>query len=52
MSESGPKAVKKDAPSDTPEGVFNLASTLLNEDIVKKVNATFLFVADGNNPGL
>ena len=39
------------ASHDTPEGVFNLTRTLLTEEVVKQINATFLFVVDGKYPG-
>ena len=40
------------APGNTPEGVFQQVKSLLNEEIVNKVQATFLFVADGKDPGV
>jgi len=36
---------------DTPEGVFDLTRSLLNEEIVSQVKATFLFDASGKYPG-
>ncbi len=37
--------------TDTPQGVFTKVQTLLNEDLVKDVGATFVFVVDGKDPG-
>ena len=39
------------AASDTPEGVFQTAQSFMTPEIVKQVNATFLFVVDGKYPG-
>ena len=39
------------ASRDTPEGVFGVTKTLITEEVVKQVKATFLFDADGKNPG-
>lgn len=36
---------------DTPEGVFKLAESLMTAEVVQQVNATFLFVVNGKNPG-
>lgn len=41
----------KEAASDTPEGVFQTAQSFMTPEIVKEVNATFLFVVDGKYPG-
>lgn len=36
---------------DTPASVFGMVQTLLSPEITSKVNATFHFVLDGENPG-
>lgn len=40
-----------EASKDTPEGVFNLTRSLITEEVVKEINASFLFVVDGKHPG-
>ena len=37
---------------DTPESVFAVTRSLINEDVVQQVKATFLFDATGKNPGM
>ena len=39
------------AGQDTPDSVFNVTKSILNEELVKHMGATFLFVAGGKNPG-
>ena len=35
----------------TPEQLFHFLKSSITEDIVKKINATFLFVIEGKHPG-
>ena len=37
--------------NDTPEGIFKVTESLITPEVIQQVNATFLFVVDGKNPG-
>ena len=39
------------APDSTPDGVFGNVKHILSEEIVNQIRATFLFIADGKDPG-
>ena len=51
MSSQGSPSSQQAPSSDSPEGIFAGVKSMLSEDIVKRVNGTFLFVLSGEHGG-